>query len=612
MKTLRRALRFFRPDAPRIALVGLLLVLSAVTSLLKPWPLAWIVDSILGNQPLPGLIESWPYPRPSLLLLLCGVMLALHLAQTALATAQKYLAIDIGLRALRRVRNEVFACLQCLSLRFHQGTQTGDIIYRATWDTCAFQTLFQQGLVAFSASLLSLALMVLVMTRLSARLTLIALGTVPALILSIRFFGRAMQERGVAAQEADSRIASLVQQAVANLPLIQSFTREPHEQAKFDRHTATARSTRLTQHGWELLYGFSMAVVFALGSTAIVWHGGRQVLAAELTVGQLLVFLAYLAQFYEPLSQLAYVGTTVSTASAGAHRIFELLDTPEEVKTAPAARRLIVNRTAPVRPTSDRQPAGAVSSPADLQTPGPVRVDGHIEFQTVSFAYRPEQPVLEGISFSLPAGQAVAVVGPSGAGKTSLLNLLPRLFDPTAGAILLGGVDIREVHLGDLRRHIGLVPQEPVLLSATIAENIAYGKPEATPAEIEQAALAAYADSFIRRLPHRYETVVGEGAERLSLGEKQRVNLARAFLKDAPILILDEPTSALDAESEALVSASLEKLMRGRTTLIVAHRARLLRLVNWVLVLEDGRVSAFDTVESLLRREGYFARLMRS
>ncbi len=604
MKNLFRAWQFFRADFPRLAVALGLMLLATAANLLKPWPLAVVVDCVLGGHPPPAWLGSWGASgsRPTLLLGLAGLTLALHILQGALTTGQNYLAIGIGLRGLMRARNEVFGCLQRLSLRFHQGSQAGDMIYRATWDPYAFQTLFQQGLITLASSLASLALMLAIMWRMDRPLTLVAAGTAPLLLLSIRAFGREMNRRGAAAQAADGKVAALVQQAMAALPLTQSFTREEHEQAGFVRQTAAAERSRRAQHGAELAYGFGTTVVFGLGTAAIVWLGGREVIQGRLSVGELLIFLAYLGQFYDPLNQLSHVGSTMAGAGAGAQRVFEVLDAPEEVKEKPQARSV------------QRGVAGAVpreSAPGLAPAvKGPVRVHGALAFAGVSFGYQPDRLALREVSFTLPAARSLAVIGPSGAGKTTLLQLLPRFYDPTAGAVLLEGVDLRELRLKELRRQVALVSQEAILLPGTVAENIACGKTGATAGEIAAAARAARADEFIRLLPQGYETLIGEGAARLSAGEKQRLNLARAFLKDAPILLLDEPTSALDAENEALVMESLTELMRGRTTLLVTHRLAAIRRVDLVLVLEAGRLAEMGTPAELLARPGYFARVM--
>ncbi|MDB6109742.1 MAG: Lipid export ATP-binding/permease protein MsbA [Pedosphaera sp.] len=607
MKSLFRALHYFRPDASRIGLVGLLLFLSTAAGLLKPWPVAIIVDSVLGDKPRPSWLASWTgnASKDSLLLFLSGATLLIHLSQGALSSAQNYLSIAIGLRGLRRVRDEVFARLERLSLNFYQGSKTGDLVYRSAWDTYSFQTLFQQGLISFFTALLSLVLMVMVMWRLNVRLTFVAVATVPLLLLSIKLFGRRMRERGVAAQQADSQVTSFIQQTITALPLIQSYTREADEEAAFTTQTAAARDRRITQHGWELVYWLAITVAFSLGTAAIVWLGSRQVQAHRLTIGELWIFLAYLAQLYEPLNQLSHVGTTVSNASAGTQRVFEILDARDEITDAPGARP--VRNSKPPNPV----PLPSISKTEPLIEPAssapPLILHGNIRFDRVSFAYQPGQPVLKQISFEVAAGESVAIIGPSGAGKTTVLNLLPRFYDPTEGSVQLEGIDLRELRTKDLREQIGLVSQEPLLLPTTIAENIAYGKPEATIAQIEAAARAAHADAFIRKLPQGYQTMVGEGAARLSVGEKQRLSLARAFLKDAPILLLDEPTSALDLESEMLVVASLQELMKGRTTLIVAHRLSTIRRANKILVLKDGTVAEVGTHESLLGQAGYYA-----
>jgi ATP-binding cassette, subfamily B, bacterial len=595
MSDLLRALRYFRPDAPRGLVVLALMVVATALNLLRPWPLAVIFDSVLGSKPLPSwLSRAGNWDKISLLTGLALAALALHAAKGLLQAAHTYLSVNIGLRGLRRVRNDLFAWLQRLSLRFHQGARLGDLIHRVVWDTASFQTVYQQGFVTLAQSLLALVFMVAAMGSINGALTLVPLATMPTLALAIYFLGRRMSSQGRAAQQAESDITALVQQDMLSLPLTLSDTREEHEQSRFNERTARAQIERQSQHGWEVFYWLVVTLIFAVSTAATAWIGGRQVLEGRLTVGELMLFLVWLAQIYEPLNALIHVGSTVASAGAGVRRVFEILDAPEEVNDAPQAR-----------PVCRRAAAGR-SQPA----PGALSVQGTVAFERVSFGYAHERPVLSEVSFEVPAGRSLAIIGPSGVGKTTLLHLVPRFFDPVSGAVRLDGIDLRELRLKDLRSQVALVLQEPILLPASVAENIAYGRPGASRAELEAAARAANADAFIQNLPQRYDTLLGEGGARLSVGEKQRLSLARAFLKDAPILLLDEPTSALDAESEALVVESLAQLMRGRTTLVVAHRLSTIRNVDAILVLENGRPVEQGPPAELLQRGGYYARVV--
>jgi ABC-type multidrug transport system fused ATPase/permease subunit len=439
----------------------------------------------------------------------------------------------------------------------------------------------------FATALLSLLVMVFIMARLNVPLTFAALALAPMLVVGVRVFARTMRERTAGAQQADSRVMVLVQQGIAGLLLTQSYTQEPLEAGRFDAAAVDAQTRRLSQHSVELAYGFVVAAIFAFGIAVTTYLGARQVEIGFLTVGELFVFLSYLAQLYEPLNQLSHVGATVAGALGGARRVFEILDTPDQIK----------------------EQADAAAVPvASLKLPG----RDVLAFRGVCFGYEPGRDVLRDITFTVKSGESMAIIGPSGAGKTTLLHLLPRFFDPARGQIELEGVDLRRLRLAELRAAISLVLQEPIILAATVSENIAYGKPGASPEEIEAAARAANADGFIQKLAQKYQTRIGDGAARLSAGERQRINLARAFLKDAPILLLDEPTSALDSESEELIGQSLDALVRGRTTLIVAHRLETIARMQRVLVLEEGRLTECGGAAELRAAGGYYARVMQA
>ena len=576
MDLLWRARAFFQMDWPRILGALGLLVLNSALGLLKPWPLALLVDFLASGR-------IWapfgPVSGGRYVLSLVGALVLVSLAHAVLSAWQQGVVISTGLRGLARVRKAVFEWLLGLSLRRVQGAQSGDLIYRATWDTYAFQTLFTQGVFVFLGAAVSVVAMTVVMGRMNLILTAIAWATIPALLLVMRFFGGKLSGRSTTAQAADATVASGVQQTVANLLLVQSFTRESTERNRFDQQVDASFQARWSQHRLEVVYLAVVAIVLALGTAAIVGFGVGRVQQGALTVGELLVFLAYLTQLYEPLNQLSHLGATVSNARAGASRVLELLDD--------------------VSPRN--QDEGVETLPG--------RGQWSLEFEAVCFGYTLERRVFRGLNLSVAPGEVVALIGPSGAGKTTLLQLIPRLLEPDQGEVKVGGRPVRTLRREDLRRNVSLVLQEPLLLPTTVAENIGYGREGATREEIEAAARAANADGFIRQLPAGYNTVVGEGAARLSVGEKQRINLARAFLKDAPVLLLDEPTSALDSDSEQAVMEGLRTLMKGRTVLMVAHRFATLREVNRIAVLNDGQIQEIGTASDLLERNGYFARL---
>lgn len=563
----------------------LLMALSIGANLLKPWPVALIIDHIVAGRPapdwLPGSLRAAAVPV--LLGFAALAIFVLHSAQGIFGAAQNFVSIKAGLNGLARLRRELFDWMERLSLAFYQRRDQGDLIYRATWDTYSIQTIFQHSLFKFVNSFATVLLMVVVMWRVNSSLTLITLSVFPPLFATMYFFGRKMNARSLAAHQADSKVTSLVQQNLASLPLIQSYTGEESENRRFAREVERSFRARIAQHKIEVIYWLVIAVLFGVATAGLTWWGAREILRGGLTVGALVVFLSYLGQLYEPLNQLSHVGATMADANAGTARIFEILDSDAEVPESTAAKAF---------PQVEGDGVG-------------------VAFENVSFGYNPAKPVFSKLSFTIGAGETIGLVGPSGSGKTTLLNLLPRFYDPDAGRITVNGVELKEMALTDLRKNVAFVFQESILLPGTVAENIEYGREGASREQIEQAARDANARDFILRLPQGYETVVGEGAARLSVGEKQRISLARAFLKDAPILLLDEPTSSLDVETEVEILESLARLMRHRTTLMAAHRFATLKQVDKILVLENGGVSAYGTPAVLAESSSYFSRLAK-
>jgi len=577
-------------EGPWIFAGLLVLLASSAIALLQPWPLKLIVDGILGSQEPPAFLSNlslllsqnftWPSEtKMGLLLLLCLCVLVIQLLMGTLMVLSTYILVGVGLRMVFRLRCRLFDHLQRLSLAFHDTTAVGDSLYRVTWDTYCVQALFNSGLIPALTASFTLIGIASIMFFLDWLLTIVALAIGVPLVILIRKLDRPMKERTLRAAERESNISTRVQETLSSIRAVQAFGRERAESQRFSDHADASLHAKLRL---TVLQAWSQAMVGLLlagGTAAVVWIAGQRVLQGILTVGDVVLLVSYLAMLYQPLQTLALTAATVQGAAAGARRVFSILDAIPEVMDKAEA------------------------------IPLPARNSGPIVFDHVSFAYNKGRQVLKDICLEIAPGQTVALVGSSGAGKTTIANLFMRFYNPTEGRILLNGIDLRSLTLESLRQNMALVLQEPVLFASTIHENIAYGRPEATNEEIEAAARAAGAHDFIQALPQGYATQIGERGVTLSGGQRQRLSIARAFLKDAPILILDEPTSALDSATEQQVLEALKRLMKDRTTLIIAHRLSTVHHADQIVVVQDGKIAEIGTHTELVRLEGQYARL---
>jgi ATP-binding cassette subfamily B protein len=539
--------------------------LAIAVNLAKPWPLKVVVDGMLEAHPRAGGLESWPIglfaDHPGwLLAVLCLGMLMLYGIASGLDALSTYLLVKIGLRVLARLRADVYRHLQRLSLHFYAERGQGDLLYVLGTNVYAVQTLFNQGVIPVLVATVTLLGLSVVLFSIDRWLALIAFTIMPLHPVVTAYYAHRIQERSSTFYRSEAHVSALAERCLRGVRLIQAFTREPVESSRFAQAAQATCGANLQLSLTQLQSSLVVGAIAASGMAAAAYVGASHVLAGHLSLGELLVFLAYIPMVYGPLEHLSHITWSLAGAAPAARRVVDLLEVPEAVSDRPGA----------LAPTSWR---------------------GRIEFREVSFAYEPGNPVLQDVTFSVNPGERVGVVGVSGVGKTALLNLLLRFDEPTAGQIFVDGIEIRDLALRSLREHISVVFQENPLLPGTVADNIAYGCPETSRPEVIGAAQAAQAHDFISWLPQCYDTWVGPGGVTLSGGECQRLAIARAFLKNAPILVLDEPTSALDLKTEAEILQSLDRLMRGRTTLLIAHRPTLLRGITRVLALEGGRIS---------------------
>ena len=558
-----RILRQSRRCWPHLAGIAVLSLLSLPLTLLYPLPLKIAVDSVLGQQPLPNfLVRFLPpmHPGPVAIGFAVALLLAIALLANVQGLASWYLQTYTGEKLVWDFRAELLNHVQRLPLAFHDRYGPTDSVYRIQHDAPSIQYVAIQGVVPLITAVFTLIGMVYVCARIDFHLALVALGISPVLFGLSLACSRLVRRRSQEIKELDSTALSVIQEVLGSIRLVKAFGQENREQGRFVRHSSKRMSGQIQLSMMQAVFNVLIGLTIAGGTAAALYIGVRHVRAGLLTVGSLLMVMAYIAQMYGPLQLLSTKATDLQAWFTSLERAFLLLDQAPEIAESPRALPL-------------------------------ARAQGNFEFRNVCFAYDQSGRGLHHVSFQVPAGARVGIVGVTGAGKTTLLNLLMRFYDPTEGQVLLDGVDIRDYRIADLRRQFAVVLQEPVLFAASIEENIAYGKPDASDAEIEAAARAASAHHFISRLPEAYDTCAGERGARLSGGERQRISLARAFLRNSPVLILDEPTSSVDLQTEAAIMQATETLLQGRTTFMIAHRLPTLKSCDMILVLDQGRLA---------------------
>src|SRR5438874_2831544 len=559
----RRLLRQARPYWLHLAGLFGIGLLASPLALLDPVPLKIVFDSVLGSHPLPVYVRAvlpWAVlGSAGALLVAIGLLLGVAALTQLQALANRFMQAYVGERLVLGLRTQLVQHAQRLSLSYHDSKGSADSLYRIQQDAAVIDKIMVEGIIPFVAAGITLAMMIVVMTRLDWQLALVALGVSPPLFVLSRLYRPRMRRQSRHVKKLESSALAVVQETLGALRVVKAFGQEARETGRFVHRSQEGVTARIRLAFLEGGYGVLIGLVTALGMAAVLLIGVGHVRSGVLTLGQLLLVLGYLGQLYEPLKTMSRKATGLQGYLASAERAFALLDEQPEVPERPHARSI-------------------------------ARATGAVAFDGVSFAYGPDRPVLSDVSFTIEPGTRLGVVGATGAGKTTLISLLTRFYDPTAGCIRLDGVDLRDYKLADLRRQFAVVLQETVLFSASIAENIAYAAPGATRQQIVAAAQAANAHEFIVRLPRGYDTQVGERGAQLSGGQRQRIALARAFLKDSPVLILDEPTSAVDADTEAKILGAMRHLMRGRTVVLISHRPSTLERCEGLLVLDHGRV----------------------
>jgi ATP-binding cassette, subfamily B, bacterial len=553
-----------RPHRRALALGAIAAIGESIANLLEPWPIKIVLDNVLKSRAIGGwlspLIASFTGgDKLAALKFAALAVLAIAAVGALCSYAEKYATTSVSQWVMHDLRQRLYFHIQRLSLAYHDRKQTGDLISRVTTDIDAIQSFIASGLLDSMINVLTLAGMMAVMFYINWRFTLIALSVAPALSIVIYRYTRSIKRASREARKKEGEIVSVIQEVFSSIRVVKAFAREDYELRRLEEESLESVDIALRARSLKAKLAPLVEMIVAAGTCLVLWFGARMALRGDLSAGSLIVFIMYLGKMYKPMQALSKMTDAYSRALVGYERIREILDTHMEIKDLPGARKIR-------------------------------RVAGRIEFDRVCFGYDPNRPVLRNVSFRIEAGQTAAFVGPTGAGKTSIISLIPRFYDPVSGQVKIDGLNVRGLQQESLRQQISFVLQETILFHAPIWRNIAYGRPDASEAEIRQAAQLANAHEFIKDMPEGYDTIVGERGVTLSGGQRQRIAIARAIIRNTPILILDEPTTGLDASSVKLVMEALDRLMEGHTSVVIAHDLSSIRAADIIFVVRDGKI----------------------
>lgn len=571
-----------RPHWLKLSLAMVAVLGETVTDLLDPWPLKLVFDYVLGSKRLPhwlaGLVAPLGHDKVATLEFAALAVVVIAAAGALSTYCEKYLTTTVGQWVMHDLRSTLYHHVQRLSLTYHDHKKTGDLISTVTTDIAAVQDFISSVLLGMFVNTLTLVGMLGIMFYLNWRFTLIALSVAPLLFVIVFSFTRRIKQASRVVRKKEGEVVSVVQEVLSSIRVVKAFSREDYEQERFEQQSLESVETALRARSLKAKLAPLVEVVVAVGTSLVLWYGVHLVITGVMTTGSLLVFLLYLGKMYKPMRELSKMTDTLSKTVVGYERIQEVLETERDVRDQRGAR--------PAPPFK-----------------------GAIAFNHVNFSYAEGGQILEDLDFKIEPGQIAAFVGPTGAGKTTIASLVARFYDPVSGQVTIDGQDLRRYRLNSLRRQISFVLQETLLFGAPVWQNIAYGRPGASRAEIIKAAKLANADEFISRMPQGYDTMVGERGVTLSGGQRQRIAIARAIIRQAPILILDEPSSGLDAASEEIVFEALERLMAGKTAMVIAHRLATVRRAHIIFVVDQGTIVQRGTHNELLRSGGLYAEL---